>query len=560
MQTSAPSTPCHTPTRGRPTHAVWRRPSHWTGPLALSLAVFWTGLTAASAQTAPASHAAAAASVPATTDTAMRTGSAGQAALPMPPAQPASAHGTSTPQPSAAQLAALPPETARLVGQGRQIALAADCAACHTAPGGSPFAGNYRIASPLGEIVATNITPSRSHGIGDYSEANFARAVREGVRRDGAHLYPAMPYDAYTQMSDDDLRALYAYVMHGVPAVDQPTAATALPFPFSVRASMAVWNAFFLDKQRFQPDPRQSDIWNRGAYLSTALGHCASCHTPRNALMANIHSRHLAGGPVGPWYAPNITSDPVSGIGAWTEDELVRYLRTGRVEGKAQAAGGMAEAVQNSLQHLPEDDLRAIAVYLKGTPPIRDPLDSQANQVGHAQGQPYSDEATLRGQLPFNSAEPVSSGAALFSAYCASCHQAGGQGTPDQAYPSLFHNTATGRNRPENLIAAILYGVEREAGGQAVLMPNFGAQSYVDPLTDAQVAAIANHVLQHHGRPPRQAVTAHDVAQARAGGPQPLLARVQPLIVPALIALALLVLLGWLARLRRPGNPHQSDR
>jgi mono/diheme cytochrome c family protein len=456
-----------------------------------------------------------------------------------------------------AQQAAQEQPPAALIEKGRQLAIAADCMACHTAPaafglpgGGKPFAGGYAIESPLGTIYATNITPSKVAGIGEYTEAEFARALRQGVRRDGSHLYPAMPYTSYTQLSDEDTGALYAYFMHGVAPVDADAEKTTLPFPFSQRWSMAIWNLLFLDNQRFVPDATKSAEWNRGAYLAGALGHCSACHTPRNALMAERGSQALAGGAVGPWYAPNITSDPVSGIGAWSEQELVQYLRTGRVEGKAQAAGGMAEAVQNSLQHLPEADLHAIAVYLKGTPPIRDTAAKAGNdevKPAHAWGAASSSEATLRGSQPFNSVARLTSGEQLYNGYCASCHQSNGAGSRNQAYPSLFHNTATGLSNPANLVAAILYGVDRKVGDTHVLMPRFDALSYVDPLTDTQVADISNYVLGRYGNSGAH-VSVADVALARAGGPRPLLAQVQPYILPAMgVGVLLLVWLAWLA-------------
>lgn len=433
------------------------------------------------------------------------------------------------------------------------VAIAADCAACHTVPeSGQPFAGNYRLGSPLGEIVATNITPSKTHGIGNYSEEDFSRAVREGVRKDGAHLYPAMPYDAYARMTDEDLHALYTYTMQAVPAIDTPTDETALPFPFNIRMSMAFWNALFVPaKGSFKEDTSKTPEWNRGAYLTEVLAHCTSCHTPRNTLMAADKALPLAGGYVGSWYAPNISSDPVSGIGGWTKEELVQYMAVGHVEGKGQAAGGMAEAIQNSLQFLPKEDLQAIATYLKDSKPI----------AGHAEGKPvtqrgapFNDEDNLRGQTPFNNQELVSSGSALFSANCASCHQAAGEGTPDQAYPSLFNNTATGRPEHANLVATILFGVERHAGGKEVLMPRFDAKSFVDPLTDEQVATISNYVLQHYGTP-GEAVTPAYVAKVRAGdaGPTPLLIQARPLMAPAMVV-GLVIVVGlvvWLLRRRK---------
>lgn len=437
---------------------------------------------------------------------------------------------------------------AALIEKGHQLAIAADCMACHTAlDGGKPFAGGYGIASPMGQIYSSNITPSKTAGIGNYTEAQFARALREGVRADGARLYPAMPYTSYSGLSDDDVLALYSYFMHAVKPVDDPAPATNLPFPFGMRIAMAGWNMLFLTNKRFEADPAHDAQWNRGAYLTNVLAHCSACHTPRNALMAEDFGRNLGGAQLGAWYAPNITSDPVSGIGAWTDNELVSYLKTGRALGKNQAAGPMAEAVQNSLQYLSDADLQSIVTYLRSTKPIRDAHES-APAFTH--GRAISSEATLRGMSALNANGSLTTGAALFSGYCASCHQANGKGSPSQAYPSLSNNTATGSRNPSNLIAAILYGVDRDAGGQHVLMPSFGEDSYVQPLKDDQIAAIANYVLAQYGNAD-VTVTPDDVAVVRSGGPVPLLVRARPLMLAAPVVVVLLIVFGIMIRRRR---------
>ncbi|WP_322052850.1 cytochrome c [Paraburkholderia bannensis] len=438
-----------------------------------------------------------------------------------------------------------------LIAKGHQLAVAADCMACHTAVnGGKPFAGGYGIAAPMGTIYSSNITPSKSAGIGDYTEVQFARALREGVRADGAHLYPAMPYTSYTGLTDDDVHALYAYFMHGVAPVDEAAPQTKLPFPFSVRASMALWNTLYLRERRFAPDPQHDAQWNHGAYLADVLAHCSACHTPRNFMMAEDAKQELGGAQLGPWYAPNITSDAVSGIGAWSDAELVSYLKTGRAPGKNQAAGPMAEAVQNSLQYLSDQDLAAIVTYLRGTTPIR---DARETKPAFAHGASASVETDLRGMQPSNANGTLTSGAALFSGYCASCHRVDGTGSPSQAYPSLSANTATGSLNASNLVAAMLYGVDREAGGQHVLMPSFGEDSYVQPLSDEQVASIANYVLAQYGNADVH-VSVEDVAESRNGGPRPMLARLQPLMVPGIVVAALLVIvlaIGFVRRARR---------
>lgn len=481
---------------------------------------------------------------------------------------------------------AVPPALSDLgatIEQGRYLALAADCMACHSAVGGKPYAGGYPIASPLGTIYASNITPSKTFGIGNYNEAQFARALRQGVRADGAHLYPAMPYTSYTQLSDADVHALYTYFMEAVAPVEQAAPVTELPFPFNLRWSMLGWNALFLNDRRFVPNPALGQQINRGAYLTGALAHCSACHTPRNAFMGERGGvgSALSGAPLGSWHAPNITSDAVSGIGGWSDAELAQYLKTGQVAGKAQAAGGMAEAIQNSLQFLHDDDIKAIVAYLRTVPPVRD----SGNGAGPAYtyGRAVSDEASLRGRNGPNEHASLTSGAVLYSGYCASCHQSSGTGSiglggeltgrkttggttvdagagpatgtaaasatgvtdmqPEQAYPSLLHNTATGAGNPANLVSVILNGVERKVGDREVLMPRFDAYSYVNPLTDAQIASIANYVLKQYGNPD-VTVSADYVAQARRGGPRPWLATIQPFIAPAVVLVVLLLLLG----------------
>ena len=439
-----------------------------------------------------------------------------------------------------------------LVEQGRYLAIAGDCGGCHTRPdGGKAFAGGYAIISPVGTIYSTNITSSKIAGIGAYSEAQFSRALREGVRPDGAHLYPAMPYTAYAKLSEAALHALYIYFTRSVPAVDEQPPITQLPFPFNLRMSMSIWNTLFLSATRFTPDPHRSVEWNRGAYLVEALEHCGACHTPRNALMAEQSSQQFAGARVGGWYAPNITSDPVSGIGAWTKDELVQYLRTGTLHGKAQAAGGMAEAVGDSLQYLSSQDLSALATYLLSVPPIRDQKDSRARD---AWGAPVEREAELRGR-PTTAGSGQPEGSALYSGNCASCHQPTGAGTTDHLFPSLFHNTATGARHADNLISAILFGVDREVGSSHAFMPRFDAASYVQPLSDTEVVTLANFVLHEFGDPTVH-VTIDDVATARSRGSEEWLVQViEGLLIFAALALATLGLWVLQRRRQRVGLP-----
>lgn len=485
--------------------------------------------------------------------------------MPTPPVSPGTSFGSALLSPISASLrpaflclsalvatagASYADDASDLVARGRYLATAADCAACHTAPhGGTPFAGGYGIDTPLGKIFSTNITPSKQDGIGNYSEEDFSRAVREGVTKDGSHLYPAMPYTAYAKITDDDMKALYAYFMNEVKPDDYKPQKTELPFPFSIRTSMAVWNLLFLDKTRFTPDPAKSAEWNRGAYLADALEHCSTCHTPRNAFMAEDASQLFAGSAVGSWYAPNITSDKVAGIGGWSDEELIRYLKTGNVAGKAQAAGPMAEAVENSLQYLPDEDLKAIVTYLKDVPAIgSSDAPSRADL-----GKPSTVvEASLRG-LPGQA--PDENGYHIFSGSCAACHQPEGQG--NDHYPSLFHNTATGEDHPDNLVSTILYGLHRTVGDRVAFMPAFGPDaSYTDRLSDKDIADVSNYVLANYGNPSVK-VTATDVARIRDGGEKPLIVKLAPLAAPAAIAAAVIVLavIAWLLSRRRRSRP-----
>ncbi|WP_240975268.1 cytochrome c [Paraburkholderia aromaticivorans] len=396
----------------------------------------------------------------------------------------------------------------QLVKRGQYLATAGDCVACHTAPKGKPFAGGLSLATPLGEIVSTNITPSKTAGIGNYTQERFSDAVRKGIRADGAHLYPAMPYTSYAQVSDDDMKAMYAYFMQGVAPVDEHSPDTALPFPFNIRMSMAVWNMMFLDSKPFEANPSKSAEWNRGAYLVKGLAHCSACHTPRNTLMAEDKTLDLAGASIGGWTAPNITSDADSGVGTWSEQELADYLRTGHALDKAQAAGPMAEAVDNSLRHLSDGDLHAMAVYLKSVPSVHAKGDTRP---ASAWGKPTADVDEVRGVKWPADANKLS-GAQLYDGYCASCHQAKGEGADGGGLPSLFHNSALGRSNTNNLVMVMLHGVQHQDGTPDILMPGFS-----DLLSDQQVATLGNYLLKRWGNQ-NAIVTVDQVKTLRAGG------------------------------------------
>ena len=409
------------------------------------------------------------------------------------------------------------------IRHGEYIATASDCEACHTAPGGKRLAGGLPIESPLGTIYSTNITPSKQHGLGNYSLQQFSDALRRGIRGDGAHLYPAMPYASYTLLTNEDVKALYAYFTKAVPAVDEaPAKTTSLPFPYNLRFSMMFWNLLFLNAKPFTPDLSKSPEWNRGEYLASGPTHCGECHTPRGFFMQQDRSREFAGAVIGSWYAPNITPDASAGIGAMSADELFRYLKFGKVAGKAQAGGEMGLAVQLSFSKLSDEDLKAIVTYVRSVPAIG---DTEAKPK-FAQGQPFTEVAKFRGVGGTSSDSALPGGPAqLFAANCTSCHGIGAKGSRDNYFPSLFHNSALAAGGGRNLVAAILFGIDRTTGDGLAFMPGFGGKpTDIAALSNEEVAQLTNYLLQHYGDA-AHAVTPQLVQDVRSGqAPKPLLA------------------------------------
>jgi mono/diheme cytochrome c family protein len=429
-----------------------------------------------------------------------------------------------------------------LIERGAYVARAGDCAACHRTvePGGADYVGGYVIKSPMGDIVAPNITPSKKAGIGNWTFADFDRAMRKGKRPDGANLYPAMPYTDYQGISDADMRALYAYFMQGVKPVDTVAPKTQLPFPFGIRMIMTPWNWMFRSDKPFKAQADLDAKEQRGQYLVETLGHCGSCHTERNILMAEKSSQALGGGDLGGWHAPNITSDPISGIGGWSEAEIVAYMRDGRVPGKGIASGGMAEAVEHSLRHLTNADLAAMAAYLKVSKPIRDKAETKPS-FSYTDMRPLDRAAYEPGNGPDRASYGDGSstdGSVLYAGACASCHGLNGKGTADHFYPTLVGSSTTGAINPANLIMTILEGVNRESGSGHAFMPAFAHE-----MNDDQIAAVSNHVLKQFGRADTN-VTAAMVATARDGGAKPLLLQLMPFLLA--LAAAALIVMGWL--------------
>lgn len=433
-----------------------------------------------------------------------------------------------------ASCAVVPPAAGTPSGspeRGRYVAIVADCAACHTRKGARENAGGVVFRLPGGQIVSPNITPSRASGIGEWSEAQFIRAVRLGIRPDGSRLTPAMPYASYASMTDADMHDLYAYYRSGVPPVDTvPGARTAIPFPFNMPGVLAIWNWLTVAGRPFTANPAATSAVERGRYLVTGPGHCGTCHSPRTSLFATDQTRHLAGAEIDGWFAPNLTSDPISGLGRWSDAELAAYLTNGTANGKAQAAGPMAEVVEHSLSKMSDSDISAIIAYLRTVPAIRSPGQSRPSwAVATAMPAPWTavEQPAPPNSSPARLATDSASGAALYNDTCASCHGTDGEGSADGVYPSLVRNGAVGAEVPNNLVMAILHGVQRIGrDGRPIVMPGYSMTDgpVGSRFTDAQVAAIANHVAWRFGGR-HEKLSAADVAQMRQGGRVPFLLR-----------------------------------
>ncbi len=380
-----------------------------------------------------------------------------------------------------------------LIARGKVLAAAGDCAVCHTARNGVPNAGGLPLETPFGTVYSTNITPDAQTGIGNWSLEAFVRAMRQGIHRDGRHLYPAFPYTSFKNVSDDDLRALYAYLMSQTPVRSRPPE-TKLAFPFSVRPLMAVWNGLFLGRNTVTNDATQTAQWNRGAYLVNGLGHCSACHTPRNAFGAEkTGAAFLAGGTAEGWEAPALTALSNAPV-PWTEDELFSYLRFGHAKLHGVAAGPMA-AVVSEMSALPDSDLRAMATYLASL----NPAEPNANPEALAREYEKASATTT------NVASASSLGAKLFDGACAACHHTGSGPQLFGAHPSLALNTNLHSATPDNLIRVILDGIGSPAQPELGTMP-----AYRDSFNDAQVAELVSYLRQQFagGKPAWQDVEA----------------------------------------------------
>jgi mono/diheme cytochrome c family protein len=373
------------------------------------------------------------------------------------------------------------------VQRGKYLVDAGDCVACHTVEHGKPFAGGRPVETPFGVIYSPNITPDRETGIGAWSDDEFYRAMHSGIGPDGTRLYPAFPYPYFTKMTREDVLAIRTY-LKTLPAVSSRRPPPDLTWPLEYREFMRGWNWMFFREGTFTSDPRKSAEWNRGAYLVKGAGHCGACHTPKNVLGGDKTDQQLQGNPIQNWFAPKLANGERNGLGAWSTDDIVEYLKTGRNK-HSGATGLMAEVVANSTSKLTDDDLHAIATYLKDAPSEPTPPPP-----------PIPDQAQMN------------AGKAIFADSCSACHQSNGKGVA-RMFPPLEHNANVQSGDPTSVIRVILDGartVTTDARPTPSSMPAFGWK-----LDDTQVAAVATYVRNAWGNA-APAVTPGQVKDLRA--------------------------------------------
>lgn len=378
------------------------------------------------------------------------------------------------------------------IERGAALARVGNCTSCHTAATGRPFAGGVPIVTQFGTLHGSNITPDPATGIGHWSQPAFVRAMRQGVARDGSHLYPAFPYDHFSGITDPDLRALYAYLMTRTPFHADTPANRLIP-PLGFRPLLAGWKLLFFRPAALVPNPQHDAVWNRGAYLGEGIAHCGGCHSPRGALGDEKRDKPYAGGWVEGWYAPPLDATSPA-VRAWTADRLYTYLRTGLSTTHAAAAGPMGEVAAN-LAQVPEADVRAIASYYATT---------MANApASHHEPTLFDRKRTA------SATEPA--GAALFAGACAACHEPGAPmmvaGRPALPLGSQLHES-----NPRDMIQTILKGVSPPVGAHGPFMPPYG-----NTLTDQQVAQLVGYLQARYGSV-RWRDVEKDVARARTAG------------------------------------------
>ncbi len=397
-----------------------------------------------------------------------------------------------------------PAPDAALIERGRYLAAAGDCTACHTRPGGKPFAGGLPVASPLGNIYSTNITPDKDTGIGGYSLDDFDRAVRHGIAPDGRTLYPAMPYPSYARITDEDVRALHAYFLHGdIAPVKEANKPVEITWPLSMRWPLAIWRKTFApqaDAVAFDASRYSDAQLARGAYLVQGLGHCGSCHTPRGFALQEkaldeSGAAYLSGGQIiDGWNAVNLRGNPADGLGRWSEQDIVDTLQTGRNAHSTVVGTPMADVVVHSTQKLTEDDLRAMAVYLKQLPAsAHDPSAFTA-----------SDATARKLQAGIND----SRGAELFVDNCAACHRTDAEGYT-HVFPAIAGNPTVLADDPTSVVRLLLHGSALPSTEKRP--SNLGMPGFADRLSDEEIAQLATFIRQEFGNK----ASAVDAGQAR---------------------------------------------
>jgi mono/diheme cytochrome c family protein len=362
---------------------------------------------------------------------------------------------------------------AELIAKGEYLARAGDCVACHTRPEGALFAGGRPMLTPFGTLHTSNITPDNDTGIGKWTADQFYAMMHTGRFPDGGLLYPAMPFASYTKVTRQDSDAIYAY-LRSIPAVRQPNRPHDLSFPYNNRSLILGWRTLFFSEGEYKPDPRQSDEWNRGAYLVEGLGHCGMCHTAINALGGSSESQAFQGGliPMQNWYAPSLTSNREAGLGDWSLQEIGDYLKTG-VSARGAVYGPMAEVVYNSLQYMTDADVRAMAVYLKSLGQGSPPAPASASL-------PSSESSLL-----------LTLGKSIYDRDCASCHGAQGLGKPPH-YPPLAGNQSIQMSSAVNAIRMVLNGgFPPSTGGNP---KPYGMPPFAQSMSDDEVAAVVTYI------------------------------------------------------------------
>jgi mono/diheme cytochrome c family protein len=401
---------------------------------------------------------------------------------------------------------------AALVQHGAELAAAGNCLTCHTAGGGRSFAGGVAVRTPFGTVFSTNITPDSDTGIGNWSQAAFRRALREGVSRDGRQLYPAFPYDHLTLANDQDDQALYAYLMTRDP-VRAVAPTNDLTFPFNVRLLIAGWKLLYFREGPYRPDPGQSEAWNRGAYLVEGLAHCGACHTPRNALGAERKQARFAGGEAEGWTAYALDHSSPAPV-PWDAQALRHYLRNGWHDLHGIARGPMAPVIDN-LAMLPETDLQAIAGYMAG---IAGEPSAERQRAARAliervrAERPGSEPAAAEAQTVGMAGNADDTGARIYQAACAVCH--------DSARPPPFGGIdlalSTGPSGPNarNVINVVLWGLPPAEGERSPIMPGFA-----NALTDQELAALLAYLRSRYSDQPTWSDIAQEIGDARRSRP-----------------------------------------